>query len=253
MHDISQYKEMQTAFLLIWCLLCMRSCWFYRNSTHTFCWFEFWMFYTRSLLNIEISWDDQDSFVLYALQQRFLDLCICMLTYRLEETLSSWSSHLKLFDLKKSLSSWSSHLKSYHSSRFISVCVKNLKIIFVNDSEKAWSDDFTVCCFQYRESDFVQFTVFVLMTDSWLSDRKIEFEFFFIFYSLYFLYWNRWVAWRRMIRRERRRIDAIALNISDFENLLDFLLLSHHNTQRSVRSSSSLWRCFWHDSVLHAS
>ena len=44
------------------------------------------------------------------------------------------------------------------------ICVKNLKIIFVNDSRKAWFDDFIVCCFQYRKPDFVQFTTLDLMT-----------------------------------------------------------------------------------------
>ena len=33
--------------------------------------FEFWVFYTRSLLNIEVSWDNKD-----ALLQRFLSLCV---------------------------------------------------------------------------------------------------------------------------------------------------------------------------------
>ena len=51
-----------------------------------------------------------------------------------------------------------------NSTRFIPACIKNLKIIFVNDSEKAWFDDFTVCCFQNRKSDFVQFTTPDLMT-----------------------------------------------------------------------------------------
>ena len=56
----------------------------------------------------------------------------------------------------------------------------------------------------------------------------------------------------KMIRRhERDRIEYI-----DFEIFSIFRISSHihiHHTQRSIKSNSNLWRCFWHDSALHAS
>ena len=46
---------------------------------------------------------------------------------------------------------------------------------------------------------------------------------------------------------------AVVATASDFEISSISCTPSHiHNTQRSVRSGSSLWRCFWHGSALHA-
>ena len=96
----------------------------------------------------------------------------CMLTYWLEKALSSWLSHLESLTWEKIT------IAVIFASKFVLLdswpaCVKNLKTIFVSDSRKAWSDDFTVCCFQYREPDFVQFTV--LDFGNWqLTDWQIN-------------------------------------------------------------------------------
>ena len=83
---------------------------------------------------------------------------------------------------------WPPHPKSYHSPRSISACVKNLKIIFVSDSGKAWSGGFTACCFQYREPDprsgDWQLT-------AWQGDRIRVLLYLLSFYSLYVLEWRR--------------------------------------------------------------
>ena len=60
------------------------------------------------------------------------------------------------------------------------------------------------------------------MIDNWLSDRKIEFEFFFIFYLSTF-YTEIDELLEEKFRRERCRIDAIAFDTSNFENFFDFL------------------------------
>ena len=233
---------MQTAFLLIRCLLCMRSCWIFDSveirltlfvDLNFECLTRVFFLTSKFLEMIKI--------LSYALRQRFLDLCTLYASFlRLEESLSSrsshricwleealwsWSSHSNFFDLKKSLSSWFSHRIFFatHSQS----ALKIWENIFLNDSEKAWFDDFTVCCFQYRESDFVQFTVFNLMTDSWLVDSEIWVEFFLILLLSYIRVDE--LLEKKWFRRERRRIVAIALNTSDFENLFDFS--SHiHNT-----------------------
>ena len=116
---------------------------------------------------------------------------------KLEKTLWSWFSHSKSLIWKIIIIvTFVSNFVSFDS---YSICNKNLKIIFVNDSKKTWFDDFIVCCFQYRKFDFVQFIIFDLMIDNWLNDKKIEFEFFFIFLFFYFLHQNRWIVRKKWL------------------------------------------------------
>ena len=57
---------------------------------------------------------------------------------------------------------------------------------------------------------------------------------------------------KKMIKRKKRRIDTIALNISDFEIFFDFLLLFYHDIRRSIKSNNNFWKCFWHNSTFYA-
>ena len=230
---------------------------------------ELWISYTRFFLNIEIFWNNNiiwsESLLkfarllhIYDLKNRYnRDLRIEFWNSKLEKALWSWSSHSLWFEEIIVIVIFASKFVFFDS---YSVCNKNLKIIFVNDSKKAWFDDFIACCFQYRESDFVQFTIFDLMTDSWLIDRKFWIRVIFYFLFFYSLHRIDELSEKKWLNAKDveyfifiDEINAIALNTSNFENFLDFLFSSHHNIQRSIRSNSNLWRCFWHDSILHAS
>ena len=111
-------------------------------------------------------------------------------------------------------------------------------------------------------------TVYSFQFDDWQlikwqwdlnSNQSISFisSILFAFYT----YWNRWVAWREMIKRAKRRMICYWWNTRDrnwYIKLRKSFRFSTfhfhiHNTQRSVRSNSNLWRCFWHDSALHVS
>ena len=226
---------MQTAFLLIRCLLCMRSC----------CIFDF--IEIRLTLSVDLNFEcftrafflaskflEMIKILSYALQQRFLDLCEYASSLRLEESLWSRSSH-RIRWLEKALWSWSSHSKL---SLFFSIFNQSALKIWKSSS---WvtqkKHDLMISLFaafniESLISYYSQSSIWWLTTD-WMTERSNSSSSLFFIFSTFCT-----------------EIDEL----SNFENLLDFLLLSHmHNTQRSIRSNSSLWRCFWHDSVLYVS
>ena len=101
------------------------------------------------------------------------------------------------------------------------------------------------------------------LTTNWMTVSS-EFEsLLFSIFLLSYTCWNRWVAREKeMIKSEMRRIifshwrnNRDRSECIKFRKSFEFSIFSFHihNNQRSVKSSSSLWNCFWHDSVFHAS
>ena len=155
-----------------------------RNPTRTFC--KFWTlnflhafsFKHRNFLRWTIF------FVCFATEiHRFVYSYAVFMKF--EKSLWSRSSHSAMTWKIIVIVIFASSILSF---RFLSVCIKNLKIIFVNDSEKAWFDDSTVCCFQDLEFDFVQFTVFVWwLTANWWQ-WNLNLSQFLSFYLFIFLF-----------------------------------------------------------------
>ena len=197
----------------------------WRNLIRTFCRFEFWIFYTRFLLNIEIFWNNNIIWF-----ESLLKLYAVRCIYK------TWKIIVIVIFASISLT-WKIIVIVIFASNilfdFNQFALKIWKSFSWMIQKKTWFDDFAVCCFQYRMFDFVQFTIFDLMIDNWLNDKEIEFEFFFIFLFFCFIHSNRWVVrekWlnaKNVIRFFIDEIDAIALNISNFENFLDFLHSFH--------------------------
>ena len=176
-------------------------------------WFEFWMFYMRFFFSIEVSWDDQ-----YFSTSRFLSFRLWNLKNRCNRDLRIW--------FEKSLSSWFSHLNSLiWKITVIVIFASNIILLdFYQSALKIWKPSSwmtqkkhdlmtrTVCCFQYREFDFVQLTTFDMMTDNWLIDRK-----FWIRVTLYFLffYFSHWIdeLFEKNDLNAKDVVIAIALNI----------------------------------------
>ena len=99
------------------------------------------------------------------------------------------------------------------------------------------------------------------LTADWVTERSNSSSSLFSIFSAFYTYWNRWVAWEEVIKRERRRIlyfhwwnrrDRIGYIRLRKSSRFSIILSSHSQSHRSVRPDSSLWKCFWHDSALHA-
>ena len=93
------------------------------------------------------------------------------------------------------------------------------------------------------------------LTINWMT-MKFEFESIYIFYFSISNIELMNCSKKKLIKREKRRNhDRIEYQISKF--VLFFVFVSFHihihNIQRSIKSNNNFWKCFWHDSVFHAS
>ena len=180
----------------------------WRNSTRTVCRFEFWVSYTRFLLSIEVSWDNKIRF------ESLLKL-YAVAFIKFEESLWSWFSHqyLEILSLKK------------HCSRDLRINISKFFLLDLYQSAlKIWKssswvtqkkhDLMTSLSAAFSIESLIsynsQFSIWWLTAD-WLTE-SFEFEFFLIFYSFTF-YIESMSCSREVIKRERRRIDAIAFDI----------------------------------------
>ena len=168
--------------------------------------------------------------------------------------------------LEKSLSSWFSHRKSliwkiivivtlasniFRNSQ--SVCVKNLREHLFEWLKKSMI--WWLYCLLLSVSMVWFRTIHNSRYDDWqlICWQRDRIRIFFAYFILLLSY-IRVDMLLQAVRRDRRRIVAIAVDISDFEILIVALNnIFHIHIQCSVRSNSNLWRCFWHNSALHAS
>ena len=228
---------------------------FWQSRFDSHC-FELWVFYTRFLLNIEVFWDDQYSS--YALQQKFIDWCIRMLyswdlknhcdrDFRIENHSMIWritvivifaSNILSFFSISSQFA-----LKTWKSSSWMTQkkhdLMTQLLVVFSIESLISYNSRFSIWW----------------LTANWMTMRS-EFESIHIcLFSIFLFHISESMSWskKRESLNAKDVVIAIAFDISDFENFLDFLFLFHHYIRRSVRSNINLWRCFWRDSVFHAS
>ena len=176
---------------------------------------------------------------------------------KFEKSLWSRSSHryLEILRFEKALWSWFSH------SSFFSIHNQSALKIWKSSSwmTQKKHDLMTSLFVVFRIENLISYNL--QLSIWWLTincaTKKSNSSSFLFFYSLCFLYRNRWVARKKendSTRKTSNKRDRI--RYIKFWNFLDFLFSSHifiHNTQRSIRPDSSLWRCFWHDSALYAS
>ena len=104
-----------------------------------------------------------------------------------------------------------------------------------------------------------QFSIWWLTID-WLT-KKSNSNFFLFFYFFIF-HIESMSCSRRIIKREKRRIIYFhwwnkrdRIRYVKFRKSRRFFIFTFyiHNIQRSIKSNNNFWKCFWHDSILHAS
>ena len=178
----------------------MMNIWLYRNSIHTFCWFEFWVSYTRFLLNIEVSWNDQDFFVCFATEifKLMYSLCFFLKTWKIvviaifASNMLTWEIIVivifasKFFDLKKSLWSWSSHRLFFSISNQFALKIWKSFSWMTQKKHDLMISLFVVFNIESLISYNSQFSIWWLTID-WMT-KKSNFNSSFIFYSFCFLY-----------------------------------------------------------------
>ena len=178
---------------------------------HTFCRFEFWVSYTRSLFSIEVSWNDQDSFICFKAE---ISRLVYSLIWRITVVVIFAS---RIVDLKNH---YRRDFRIEHFSQFIvslrekSERTSSWMIQKKHDLMISLSAVFNMkCLISYNSQLLIWWLTIDLLT------TKFESNSFLLSYFFAFLYQSRYVI-ARLVKRNRRRIVAIAIDISSFENLL---------------------------------
>ena len=218
---------------------------------------EFWVSYTRFLLSTEVPWNNNTTWPepllkLYAvvvnmwhsydLENRYnRDLRIRNpLVWRITVTVIFASNFILLDSYQSAVKTWKSFswmTQEKHDlmiSLFAAFSIESL--ISYNSQLSIWWLTADWVTGRSNSSSFLSFYFFIFYTESMSCSRgMIRRERRRIFYSHW---WNRRDRIRYVKLRKSRRFFTFTFHI--------------HNTQRSVRSDSSLWRCFWHGSAFHA-
>ena len=196
---------------------------------HILCRSELWVFYMRFFLSIEVFWDDQNSFICSVAE---ISRSVYFLTWKiivvvifapniLRNSQSICVKNLRehLFEwLKKSMIWW------------LYCLLLSISMIWFRTIHSFRYDDWQLTCWQ-RDRIRIFFAYFIFLLSYIRVDMLLQ-----------------------IVKRDKRRIVAIAIDISNFEILIvAFNNIFHIYIQRSIKSNNNFWKCFWHNSTFHAS